>query len=398
MLVRKCLSFLVVTIPIGIGIPLQADSHARRLFVSELLEVPPAIQASLGDPRINFVTETKMPAASGRVITGKSPVGTRSNSDDRKKRRPPQSSGSPRKATSVVFLVNPETGELEEALRSLLVDFVLEEVWETEFASRRPGWEAIRLDRDRFFRIGRAFLVGETAKLAEIERAWWRVRMGLPQERDPVHHLLVLVATNAEGVSAYGHFALGLRHQEGRPSSDFVIDPRAPWSKREPPSFRDFGPGSASMQAGLHPRNLYDWLYTQTHYRGQEISARVFEVSRDQVMLLRSYEDRTDLEQLAPFRGFRFNCATLGEQVLSSLLPLNEPLCRPHPIADLPTRLARKTENGFSLVRKIRMEARQRRSPEERTSNWTIHRAPIRRQTPEFFQLQRCLAASKAAD
>ena len=218
--------------------------------------------------------------------------------------------------------------------------------------------------------------------------------MGLPQEPDEDHHLLTVVVTNTEGGSAYGHFALGLRHRQGRADTDLIIDPRAPWWKKEPPGIKDFGPGNERMIAGLHSRNLYDWLYTQTHFRGQDLSIRMIEISQDQVRLLRAYGERDDLAALAPFRGFRFNCATLGEQVLLGLLPLDVTICRSHPIADLPARLARKADGLFPPVRIISLVGQERTDPDERTADWTTHRAPVRAKTPEFLEIQKQMSIS----
>jgi hypothetical protein len=264
----------------------------------------------------------------------------------------------------------------------------LNHFWTVCFSNRDNRLEGIPLDQQKFVQIGMTKLTSAGPPPSSVESSWWKVRMGLPQKRDSDFHLLSTVATYAEGFSLYGHYTFGLRRIGGDPEHDIAIDPRAPWESDDPPTYKDWKNPENSLVCGLHSRPLYDWLYTQTHMRGLNVEINFITASKEQVQLLQALIHRPGITEIAPFKTFRYNCATLGQLFFEGLLPAGKKVCLPHPLADIPDRIARKINRRFDVVKTVELESHPNPDGEPRTASWKVHPAPDRRKTPEFIALK----------
>lgn len=366
----------------------DGEGLAKKARLSRYLQLPPAMHKQVGDPTVVALRGARKTSSALEVEIQPEGAASAAAISDRLKGRASREPFEPGESRIGKIVIRGTSQVPASEVKVALSRAVLNHFWDSYFAERDNTLEAITLNRERFLRIGMASLQKENSILDDSESAWWTVRMGLPQEQNSGHHLAAVVGTYAEGFSMYGHFALALRKEGGDPVNDILLDPRAPWEKDEPPTAKDWGRGGEELIAGVHSRNLYDWLYTQTHYRGLIVRAYFVEASVEQVHLIRELDRRDDLQEIARFRTFRYNCATLGEQIFDRLLPIGHDVCRSHPIADIPDRLAKKIDRRFDSVNVIEMGPQGRSSPEERSSDWTTRPAPDREATPEFIALR----------
>lgn len=324
----------------------------------------------LGNPKVKIIG----PGTEEVVVIGVSPERLSPNhSHDGKYERVHPTRA---KAGILAIKVKGHQSGSGKAIESALAAAVLNHFWTTCFAKRDNRLEGIPLDRQRFLSIGMSQLTGSHPSGSSLNETWWKVRMGLPLESDPNHHLLSIVGTYAEGFAIYGHYSFGLRKIGGDPNSDFAIDPRSPWEEKVPPNFKDWQNKGDYLISGLHVWPLYDWLYTQTHLRGLDVMIHCLSASTEQVRLMRALAERENMKEIAPFEVSRYNCATMGELVFESLLPVGEKISLPHPLADIPDRLARKIDRRFEKVAVVEVESQTEKNGRVRTPNWLVRPAP----------------------
>ncbi|NNE92677.1 MAG: hypothetical protein HKN23_13605 [Verrucomicrobiales bacterium] len=258
--------------------------------------------------------------------------------------------------------------------------------WDGNFRDDPIG-ELIDLDRDLFIEGGTPLLLGEAGS-DPLFRAWWTIRMGLPQTRDPNHQFLVVNLHRDDGELNAGHLAIGIRKIGGDPQGDFILDPRAPWFLDRRATMIEAANVKNKLTNGLFPFNLYDWLYTQAEYRECLNHMWFTPISREQVRILRHVTSRDPLIA-GPFKPFHNNCASLAKATVSRILPFDQPIGREFTIADFPIKDgAHIVERFGGEITFVHLSSRQKpgRKP---TSKSEIHPAPNRAETPDFQALKK---------
>lgn len=349
---------LVWLVPLVGTVKAAADSSR----LSEMLDLPAVLARELGDPMVQM-TARKSPAVTIRQapLTGK--IGT-------------------------IQVASPLS-------KKQLAKAVLEEFWNRRLApenkSLRAELTATPLTRERFLAVGVGQLTGRPVQDA-VGNAWWRIRMDLPLTPDPTHHLIVMRAKS--GQEFYSHFALGFREtgENGNPDEDWVIDPRAPWRRDNRPRMIDWFNLDNSL--GMHTETalLSDWLHTQTAYRGMDVTLDFLPAAKEHITVLRAFATSPDTPEidLGQFRPLRNNCATLGQELLESLLlPMDERISGRHPLADFPKRLIRKSGDHFGRVTQVRVPAQPAPPGVTQSMNSTVRRSKDRERTPEVLQLRK---------
>ena len=246
----------------------------------------------------------------------------------------------------------------------------------------------IEIDRERFLEIGVGQLIGQPTD-DEPGNAWWRVRMGMPLTPEPDYHLAVLLSLWESGVSYYGHIGFGLRRSGGDAESDVLFDPRAPWFIDESPSPKAWLNFDNSLINGLQVSNLYDWLYTQTHFRASRIRVTFLPATREHVVLIQDLDRRfrEDPGDLGPFRSFHNNCASISREYFAAMFPLDQRFGAWNPIADVPQKVERQAIKRFGVIEVVELPGHTEASGREATFDSTILKPPDRRATPEFQKL-----------
>jgi len=349
----------------------NSTSVYGREHLSEWLDLPPAMLRLIGDPEVKIHTGTPLPGRADNCCTGGSRIVMKTIGNGASKIRVIRLSGS--------------TGSAKISLKDELAKSVLDHFWRTQF--QRDSFELIAINRKRFLRIGHGQLLGRPVSNDAEGNAWWRVRMGYPLAESSRYHLITMVIRFDVGNTPYGHFALGVRQNGGNSLTDFVIDPRAPWNHHESPSIGDWIMPSPELINGLHVSNLYDWLYTQTNYRGMKADMEFFPLAREQVVLLKNLPKRSGPGNYGRFGTLRNNCATIGHEIIEALMPVDKTLSIRHPIADMPARVAKKTRKRFAMAAEVELRIPHDENSREPTANWSIHRPQNRKTTAEFKRL-----------
>ncbi|MCP5540842.1 MAG: hypothetical protein H7A52_11940 [Akkermansiaceae bacterium] len=340
-----------------------AETPPRAVRASEAFDWPPVLAREWGNPVIEWGAA---PAA------GFSLRRRRNGSGPPSRPRGLRSFGS---GTNSAFPLRLRvSGNAVAAARA-----VLERVWALDFSDNRADAEWIDLDRERFLRVGTGYLTGHIVS-DPVGNAWWRVRMGYPQTVDPDYHWIVITTHSDTRATPYGHFAMGLRRRGGTdPAHDLVFDPRAPWDKDELPAIGDWINRDNSHVNHIEARNLWDWMHTQTHYRGLGMRMRFLPISTDQVVLMKALAARDGGEDRGPFRAFRNNCATIGVDLIDGMLPLDAKFRAWHPVADIPTRIARLASREFGEVAFVEIFSEVEALGREPSAKSFIRPAPDRR-------------------
>jgi len=275
--------------------------------------------------------------------------------------------------------------------RTELAQAVLDHFWNFHVEAIETDKDSIALvpmNRQRFLNVGTGKLTRKPGPDA-VGNAWWNVRMDEPLTPDEDHHLIVMTAKSP--AEFYSHFALGLRKNgsTGTRVDDWVLDPRAPWLKDTHPTILDWFNMDNSMIMTVEVSHLPDWLYTQTAYRGYGVTMQFTPATREHVTLLKAAGRGDDLRtlNLGPFKPLRHNCATHGQQLVEALLPLGEKLCGPHPLADLPKRLMRKSERQFGKIVTVAIPPQPPPPGVIQSQNSTLRTCPNPNTTPEIRQL-----------
>jgi hypothetical protein len=177
---------------------------------------------------------------------------------------------------------------------------------------------------------------------------------------------------------------------DGSSGDDWVMDPRAPWLKDTHPTMLDWFNFDNSMIMTVELSHLSDWLHTQTCYRGYGVTMQFTPATREYVTLLRAAGKSGDVSRLdlGPFKPFRNNCATHGQELIETLLPLDEKLCGRHPIADLPKRVIRKAGHRLGVVTVVEVPPQPAPPGVEQSQNSTLRKCPDPTDTPEVHQLR----------
>lgn len=361
------------------GAILFASDFAGGRTVSELLDFPPAFHALFGDPEI-----VQKPPRAGSPNVRLSGVG---------EYRP--FFGVQRNSAQPKAIVRGIESETE--LRKILADAyslrfyreVIDPKNLSRYERRLEMGELINLSEEEFVSLSNHFLTGADAGSTHLD-AWWTVRMGLPQTPDPSHNLLVTVIHSDRGIEprkeSMGHLSLGLRHRNGRADSDFIVDFRAPWNLDRPPKpLEGFNFGNALKLAGF-TENLYDWLHTQTAYRGCYVKVWFLPISREQTVLLRHFDEKIEVHKAGNFRALRKNCTSLAVLFYDRLQPIHEPIYASLAIADLPLPTALKIVSDYGDVPFARVENITDDLGREPTARSEIHRAVPTRATSRAFR------------
>jgi hypothetical protein len=247
----------------------------------------------------------------------------------------------------------------------------------------------IPMSKQRFMEIGIGQLTRHPVR-DEVGNAWWKVRMDEPLTPDHDHHLIVMTAKSP--AEFYSHFALGLRKNgsNGARRDDWVLDPRAPWLKDTHPTIIDWFNFDNSMIMTVEVSHLSDWLYTQTAYRGYGVTMQFTPATEEYVTLMKAAGRSEELRalKLGPFKPLRHNCATHGQQLMEALLPLGDKLCGPHPLADLPKRLLRKSGRQFGEVITVEVPPQPAPAGVVQSQNSTLRICPNPTSIPEVRQLR----------
>ncbi|MFT5467020.1 MAG: hypothetical protein ACI8UO_002123 [Verrucomicrobiales bacterium] len=347
-----------------------AVSSAEAEHLSDWLDLPPVMERLVGDPGIKVQTGDNLRI---RLSTPASFQHQRRDAHH---------------SEMIRFIrITTPTGKQTSEAKKKLVESLLNEFWNEQIRDSRL--ELIALDRERFVRIGLQQLLGAPDSADRAGGAWWRVRMGLPLNWDSNDALALINARHTdEAQSRHGHFAVGLRPTGGDAQGDLVFDPRPPWLHHEPPTVKDWLFPGPDIILGIQVNNLYDWIHTQTNHRDVGVTLRFFPLAQEQALLLRSLAARDDISNFGRFETRRNNCATLGQELIEGLLPLNEKISRAHPFGDYPDRLTRKMMARFKLIGTAEIDVKISESANEATSNSTVHRAPNRSATPGFRELR----------
>lgn len=252
--------------------------------------------------------------------------------------------------------------------------------------------EFVPVDRETFVQLGTRRLLGGSSGDPRFD-AWWTVRMGLPQTPDPDHRLLaILLRFDHDGEKqTLGHFCFGLRKKGGDPDGDIAFDFRAPWNEDRPPTLLEGMNYANKLELAGYTANLYDWLYTQTDYRHCMADIWLLPVSREQVALLRWFDEEVGRLPAGQFKGLRKNCASLGMAYLDRLQPISEPVLLGHGLADIPTVTTKRVIDRWSVGESppVRLENFTHESGREPTTKSEIHRAqPSRARSRAFRRLR----------
>ncbi|MBU6300800.1 MAG: hypothetical protein KGS60_04545 [Verrucomicrobia bacterium] len=354
-----------------VALPETQAAETTRPRLGDLLHLPPVMAREIGNPPVD------VRPASGR---GRETIVTL--------RRPPLRSGQCVRIESI--RVEPPKGS--SSWRPALAEALLEHFWDRHAEAIETGKDTIALvtmNRQRFVKVGLARLTGKSGP-DPVGHAWWKVRMDEPLTPDKDHQLIVMTAKSP--AEFYSHFALGLRENGsiGRRGDDWVLDPRAPWLKDTHPTMLDWFNMDNSMLMTVEVSHLPDWLYTQTAYRGYGVTMQFTPATKEYVTLLKAAGRGEHLRtlNLGPFKPFRHNCATHGQQLVEALLPMGEKLCGPHPLADLPKRLMRKSERQFGKVTTVAIPPQPAPPGVTQSQNSTLRVCPDPTAIPEVRQLR----------
>ena len=262
------------------------------------------------------------------------------------------------KSVSIIYplsrvIVRVEHGTSSSEIDATLADFFLGHIWSrylsgaalSEKELKLRCEELIPLEKDQFFRIGRAGLRGKPSG-NKLHDAWWKVRMGLPltESKDEFLGVTSLMWDDPRKKS-FGHYALALRARGGDVARDVLFDFRAPWHLDRRPRITEAPNVNNQLKLRALGENLYDWLYTQTEYRNSHVKMSFVRVHEEQAALLRAWESQ--VHQAGNFRVFKKNCASLGVQIANRLLPLDQRISGDKSFADFPLRSCRATVRRF---------------------------------------------------
>ncbi len=356
---------------------LQAETPQRA---SDLLQLPPAFRALAGDPLIRLKPSTD--AEKKSRLTGLGQFLPKSGFRD--------VDGSGRlilrvdeEADQPVLAHEAATAFAEAFHRNVLSRDRL------HWHERRLGLdEVLAPEKETFLELAERKLTGKPAQEPWLE-AWWKVRMGLPQQPD-LSHQLVLINLHYDHFgekTTTGHFCFGLRKVGGDAENDILFDFRAPWFVDRPPRITEGLNLHNRLLLSAIVENLYDWLYTQTEYRHCYVDCWFLPVSKEQVTLLRHIAARPVIHDAGHFRAFRKNCASLGLGFLHRLEPIGTPLPLGRGVADIPTVAARRIVEGFDEKPPFfRLENVTHKRDREPTAKSFIHRAQPTRVTSRPFR------------
>ena len=350
-----------------VGVPGLCAASKPRL--SDFLELPPVLDRTVGNPVVNLRVN---PEASKTTVTVKrSPLHL------------PKSAKIDGLEVEAPTAKSSLSGPLARAVLDFFWDHRLQEAADHKVVSLIP------MSHDRFVSVGTGQLTGRPVNDV-VGNAWWKVRMGEPLTPDDDHHLIVMAAKSPE--EFYSHFALGLRKtgSDGSRQDDWVLDPRAPWLKDTHPTIIDWFNFDNSMLMTVELSHLSDWMYTQTAFRGYGVTMQFTPATEEHVTLLRAAGRSGDIGRLnlGPFKPLRNNCATHGQELIETLLPLDEKLCGRHPLADLPKRIIRKTGRRLGIHTTVEVPPQPAPSGVEQSQNSTLRQSPDPTKTPEVRQLR----------
>lgn len=359
---------------------LSAESPQR---VSDLLALPPAFEALIGDPVIEW--ETGSGVAGGTRLLGLNVF------------RPKRGFGERGGSQRLILRAEPVSDAtlLGERVARFLAEAFHRKVLSEEslnWHERRLGIDQLFIpEEERFVELAARKLAGKPT-LEPWFDAWWKVRMGLPQTPDPSHHL-VLINQHRDHFGrkiSTGHFCFALRKRGGDAENDVLFEFRAPWELDRPHRVTEGLNFHNRLLLSATAENLYDWLYTQTEYRHCHVDCWFLPVSKEQVTLLRHIADRPVVHEAGQFRAFRKNCASLGLAFLHRLEPIGTPLPLGRGLADIPAVAVRRVlENYESEAPYFRLTNVTHERGREATAKSEIRRAqPTRADSRAFCMLR----------
>lgn len=288
----------------------------------------------------------------------------------------------------------------ESELAPALARFVLSDFYSRVLSLRQRSRHEKRMKLAEFLPVTKELFVERgTGKLLsgrsglEWFDAWWTIRMGLPRTHDPSHHLVIIcLKYDHDGKKdSLGHFCFGLRKRGGDAERDTVFDFRAPWYEDRPPTLME-GMNSGNKLETLtgHTVNFYDWLYTQASYRHCLVEMTFLPVSREQVTVLRYFDEKISPHDAGEFKGLRKNCASLGMAFYDRLGSVSEPVSLGKGLADIPSataaRIVEEAGGGFPFYELGNNTHERGREP---TAKSKIHRAkPSRAGSRSFRELR----------
>lgn len=355
-----------------------ADTPPRA---SEILSLPPAFRALVGDPIIELKPAAKMKEEWQLFGAGQfSP-----------KR------GFRQVEEGTTLQLTDDEGAVDEKAAETLAKVFHQKVMAREsrhWHERRLGLDGLFLpDKSTFLDLAERKLTGRRATEPWLD-AWWKVRMGLPQTPDSSYDLVMinLHYDHFGEKTTNGHFCFGLRKKGGDAENDLLFDFRAPWGLDRPPRFTEGLNLHNRLLLSATVENLYDWLYTQTEYRHCYVDCWFLPVSKEQIILLKHIAARPVAHEAGQFRAFRKNCASLGLGFLHRLEPIGTPLPLGRGVADIPTVAAKRIlEDLEEEPPYYRLENVTHERGREPTAKSDIHRARPSRSASRAFRLLRTI-------
>ena len=358
--------------------------------VSDHFLLPPAMEKLVGNPAIHYLAPEKAPAKSFLLGFGN---------------YEPLHGFGPRLTRSRILIVGANELPPEDIASLIAVPLlrtfyeeVLSEEARSQYARELFMKELLPISKARFLALGSQVLCQGSSGVAWFDN-WWKVRMGLPLTRSHDHHLVLINLQMADPgfQSKTGHICLGLREKGGNPDEDTIIEFRAPWYLDRIPTIVEGLNLNDNLPTRVYPENFYDWLYTQTELRNNNVRLWLLPIAKEQVQLIRAFLDLRGFHEAGQYRPLRGNCASLALLFLHRIQPLDTPLLLEKHLADLPFQASERVRRQFRETTgrdrpypQFSMEARTRLNGLEPTAKSKMHRAqPSRRHSGAFQDLQR---------
>ncbi len=352
-----------------IGFTMMSTAVCEEKRLKDYLDLPPLFQRHFGNPRI----VVKAAKAEG-VVIGPSPSRTK----------------------LVVKADSPDRAKavLADALLNRAYKDFLKDSSRSFEEKRMKMFEMVPMTREDFYEVGRARLSGKAGK-NRVHDAWWKVRMDMPLQRSRTHQFVMINIHSDIGKDTVGHFCFGLRRKGGDAHEDFTFDFRAPWLLDRGPTLSEGLNLKNELDIQVTTENLYDWIYTQTEYRGCFSKCWFVSVSVEQMIVMRDFIARGGTHQAGKFRGLQKNCASLGVVFFNRLVPLDQEI-PVSDIADFPVKTLQNVIATFSEEPMfVRIENVTEKMGREVTGKSETHRAQPSRASSTAFRRMRSQAGIK---